>query len=301
MFCAYFDESGDSQDTDFLAMAACIAPDAAWKEFNRRWREHLAACGAPYLHMREFAHSSGAYKGWPDDRRKDLLGGCLDALNGLQIVMAATAMRVADFRRLSEQMQVELVDPAFCCFQDCLFSAQLYAYLGQPGSKTDVVYSQQKDFRRKLQLLFDYYRQYSKDPHTLGSLQFENMRDVPALQLADLVAYELRAYFQKQAQVPGAAMRYPFKRLCEHQIANQLAMFRFVPEWQLQFQAAGIWRQANWVIWDDLDMWGDLITDTCVPNMASRSFLLSAQRVHKERRLERQRELVQAALKRKPS
>src|SRR5436190_23684562 len=128
MFVAYVDESGHSSNTDFFSLAACVADWRDWQEFNRRWYAALKAHGAPYLHMREFAHRVEVFEGWTEDRRRALMTDCLSALDSLGIITVGAVMRVSDYRRLSPDAQVEFVDPTFCCFQDCLNGLALHGY-----------------------------------------------------------------------------------------------------------------------------------------------------------------------------
>jgi hypothetical protein len=78
-------------------------------------------------------------------------------------------------------------------------------------------------------------------------------------------------------------------------------MFRFIPWWQLQFQASGIWGQVRQILWDDLDMWESLLKETFVPGFTTREQLLAARRAHHEKWLWQRRERVKAALRRKPT
>lgn len=219
----------------------------------------LANHSAPYLHMREFAHSRGAYAGWNERQRRALLAGALDAIDGLGIVMIGAVMRVADYRKLDPQSQVELVDPTFCCFQECLHGIALNAYLDFPTCKTDVVYSRQDEFAGRLRKLYEYSTEHVPDGSQLGVLSFQDMRVVPGLQLVDMVAYELRHFYHLRATAPERGLRYPFRRIVEHQRAQGAALFKYIPGWELEFQAKGVWPAAQNVIWNDPDRWRHLI------------------------------------------
>src|SRR5438093_8646639 len=79
----FLDESGHSSATEFFALAAFVAMEADWIAFDRLWHEALRDNQAPYLHMREFAHRIGAFTGWTEERRRALLGSCVQALNSI--------------------------------------------------------------------------------------------------------------------------------------------------------------------------------------------------------------------------
>jgi exoribonuclease II len=96
--------------------------------------------------------------------------GCID---GLDISIAATAMRVADFRPLSCNHQIQLIDPMTCC----------------------------------------------------------------------LAAHHGRHSFNSWLIKMASTIR------CSH------------PGWKIQFRAAGVWQQAQRVIWEHVDDYIDMIRD----------------------------------------
>jgi hypothetical protein len=56
------------------AMGGLIADSADWETFTSEWSEALsdAAIHGGELHMRQFAHSRGPFKGWPEEKRRVL-------------------------------------------------------------------------------------------------------------------------------------------------------------------------------------------------------------------------------------
>lgn len=130
MRTVYVDESGRAGDTQFVGMAACDADPETWIEFDRRWRGTLVESKAPFLHMREFAGRREAFKGWTEAERKKLMHNCLQALDGLEIIMLSTVIKDSDFRRLQPETQAAMGDPYSLCFQDCLYDSALAGYMG---------------------------------------------------------------------------------------------------------------------------------------------------------------------------
>jgi len=64
---------------DFVSMAACVGRYDQWKTFDQQWNAALAKHNAPYLHMREYAHSIGPFEGWKEPQRRGLMADCLGA------------------------------------------------------------------------------------------------------------------------------------------------------------------------------------------------------------------------------
>jgi len=78
-FSAYFDASlGDG----ITVVAGWLGTTVAWESFDVDWRILLAQYDVPYFHMREFAHSTGAFKEWKghDGRRANFLRKAVDII-----------------------------------------------------------------------------------------------------------------------------------------------------------------------------------------------------------------------------
>ncbi len=102
MLTASFDESGHSAKTDFLSVVAFVAAEDQWVEFSDTWNAALTQCGAPYLHMREFAHTVDAFKGRSEDQRRELMAAAVAAIASIQVTAVAAVMKVEDFRSFSQ-------------------------------------------------------------------------------------------------------------------------------------------------------------------------------------------------------
>ena len=79
---AYFDESGNEELPGYFGVAGLVGSDSQWSVFDRLWKETLETTGAPYLHMREFAHSVDAFTEWKGNkaRREQLMDGVVAAV-----------------------------------------------------------------------------------------------------------------------------------------------------------------------------------------------------------------------------
>jgi hypothetical protein len=256
---AFIDESGRAGDTEFVGMAACDARWPVWQEFNRRWSAALANHGAPFLHMKDFAGLRGPYGGWEERQRKALMADCLGALDGLAIDMTAVVARPADADFLSPEEKSNFDDPYLWVFQDCLYALALAGYMDLPGERVHVIYSQQDEFRSRFRRMFALWKTAHDEGSELGRLDFVDMRRCPALQLADLLAYELTHYYHLRATRPDLKMRYPLVRLCAHQNRFGAGGFKYIPSWKLRLQLTGSWQAVQDVLWSDIDTWMPLL------------------------------------------
>lgn len=117
MLIGYFDESGHSSGTDFVALAAFVAAESEWKQFDNQWQSVLKKNNAPYLHMREFAHFRGPFEGWTEKSRRTFLEQCVITINSFHAIAIGAVMAVENFAILNNNCQLKLQDPFFVAFK----------------------------------------------------------------------------------------------------------------------------------------------------------------------------------------
>lgn len=236
----FLDESGHSSATEFLAVAAFVANEADWRAFDHLWHEALQQAQAPYLHMREFAHRVGAYAGWTEEQRRSLLGPCVRALNAIPAIAIGAAMSVADFESLDSEARSALRDPFFCCFQEVVRGVALNAVFEAVDVQVSMVFSQQDEFGPSARRLWSVMAETMDVGHRMQSLEFANMREMPALQAADLLAYELRHHYFLRKTKPASPPRWAFREIVHHQLtAYNARRLKYLPSWYLKAQAEG--------------------------------------------------------------
>lgn len=102
---AYLDDSGDKTDRQHtaVALAGYIGTAPAWGVFEREWQGVLATFGAPYLHMKEFAHSLGAFASWKGDeeRRRGLLRELCAVIGKARLHGIGAVVRLDDLARFN--------------------------------------------------------------------------------------------------------------------------------------------------------------------------------------------------------
>lgn len=259
MRVAFFDETGRASSTEFVGMAACVGLWSHWQEFNSRWTRALVDHGAPYLHMVEFAHFRGPFTGWTEPQRQGLMRACLDSLSDLELYFFSAVMKASDFENLPEEDKKGLEDPYLCLFQECLHGVALTGHLDLIGERVDVVYSQQDEFRRRFQQMYQQWSRFSVDGRRLGRLSFGDMRRTPGLQLADLVAYESLHHYHLRAHQPHRPPRIPFVAIISHQHRLGAGGFRYIPQWVLGPKSNGTWPAVQEALWSDVEANMDII------------------------------------------
>jgi hypothetical protein len=190
--------------------------------------------------MREFAHRVGVFQGWTEEQRRALLGRCVKAVNSIPAVAVGAAVSIADFNALDSEARSALRDPFFCCFQEVVRGVALNALFEPANSRVRMVFSQQDQFGASAQQLWSVMAATIDVGRHMGSLEFASMREVPALQAADLLAYELRHHYHLRKAKPMSVPRWAFREIVHHQHAAYNAQrLKYLPGWYLKAQAEG--------------------------------------------------------------
>jgi hypothetical protein len=242
MALAFFDESGHVARPGYYGVAGLIGSDYQWSVFNRIWGETLTQTGAPYVHMREFAHSAGLFEGWKGDpRREQLMAGVIRAVTESRLTAIGSAVRMADFKALSEAERDRLGgSPYFGCLQDVLFGFALTSQQ-MPAGEVLAVTGDQSDYQARARQLYDVLLR-SGHPYERMSptLRFANMRETPELQGADVLTYEITKELSNQDLRPEDQMRWPLDQILTDQAMREIMMVVFRNHAYLQGQADGI-------------------------------------------------------------
>lgn len=215
---AFADESGHSQDAHctHIGIAAILLTSEGSKCLSARWSELLSAADVPHFHMKEFAHSVGPFKGWTEKRRRELLGPLLDAIVEAGPSIFGAVMPLSEWRALAPDQQALFIDPWFPCLQECAYlSAAHGSTVGQ--AIVDFTFSRQDDFQGRAANLWPIMTERSSPFDSLGTFKFEDMRNEPCLQAADLATYEI-VLAHKQVGAGAVDIRFPLNRLreCDH-------------------------------------------------------------------------------------
>ena len=213
--CAYFDESGDPSDPRVRAFSigGCIASVEEWSAFDRKWVDALSEERISWFHMVDFEHPErvhgNQFFGWDKARRQRLLNRLLDIMNA-HIICLGTAQRLPESGRLT------IEDYYFSHYRACVTRPALFAH----QEIVSFVFARHPTItgKKTAQMALTKYhnvlvRAYSKRPRwdgRLGPMRIDDARKVPALQAADIVAYELR-----REQTLPTDERYPMRRLRE--------------------------------------------------------------------------------------
>jgi hypothetical protein len=217
MLDAYFDETGHSEDenTKFLGIAGCLAEAAIWKKVESEWRQALKSEGLPYFHMKEYAFSQGAFKGWEVDenRRRKIYDKLWKIILNARLVPLGGFVLLENYKQeLHGQSHNVFKDAYFLCYLQCLRFLEQYIEFDLISSVT-TFFDDKKGFRGEAFNLYDALKHRFQDK--IPQPVFRNMREFLPLQIADIVVYESKKEFERRYFKPDSKPRYGFLRLQE--------------------------------------------------------------------------------------
>ena len=254
---ACFDESGSDELQGYFGVAGFVGSDCQWSAFDRRWKETLETAGAPYLHMREFAHSVDAFEGWKDDKahREQLMAGVVNAVLQSELTPVGSAMRVGDFDALTKEQRVHLQGPYFCCLQDVLWGFALRTLDEDLEVELHVTGDRNKQHEGKARAMYRALRRTGGPFANLSDeLNFAGMQETLGLQAADLLAYEMVKELRNQDMRPKDRMRWPLDQILAEPESPGGKMLKYYTAEMLQVQAVGQWdRRRSDVLRSSLD------------------------------------------------
>ena len=243
---AYYDESGSEELPGYFGVAGFVGSDYQWGVFDRLWKETLKRTGAPYVHMREFAHSVDAFTEWKEDkeRREQLMAGVVGAVLKGELTPVGSAIRVADFNALTEEERVRLQGPYFCCLQDVLLGFSLTT--SDEEVEVQVTGDQHSEHEEKARKLHRALRRTGRPFDDLSEeLNFADMRETLGLQAADLLAYEMVKELKNQEGRPEDRMRWPLDQILSDPESPRGKMLKYYTAGMLRAQAAGLWNSPQ--------------------------------------------------------
>jgi len=200
-------------------MGGLVAPCEAWERFEPQWSEalHSAGLNEPF-HMREYAHSTGQFADWKGEegRRRRLLASLVRAITETKATPIGAVVSLDAFASLTPTQQHRLGGPYYAAFQQVTRGAALEAFYEHPDEKVAVVYARNREYGTDAGLaenLFYSIKTKTDFGKRLGAYASSVPEDLPPLQAADLIAYELCHDLENQIKRPQLRMRYALKRL----------------------------------------------------------------------------------------
>jgi len=237
----YFDESG-SHDSRFLVVAGLIGTVGDWYWFEQEWKAALACEGVtgPF-HMQHLEKDRKNFRGWAKCRRERLLGKLLPIIRNRASLGIASAVSLEDYDSLITpgDLRNHVGSAYTLCVQGVLWCAGKWAQ--RTGRFDEISYvldsghhnaEEAREAHKKTRA-----NEQTVAEYRAGPLAFETDDHSPALQAADVVAYETWKYLTNKSEEPGRAVRYTFEQLLKLPYENRLFDKQPLQEMRDRYQA----------------------------------------------------------------
>jgi hypothetical protein len=210
---SYFDggNEADSLQYDLVTLAAFSGTKYHWQKFDRRWKKCLKDHGAKYLHTTDAVCLSRDFSrrnGWDEDKVDSLISGCVSAIeecaavrNGRRLEKASIrpvtiSVLLQDFKKALSDMP-DLRTPEHLCATQCVPVCALYGKL-IGADKLQLFFDQGERFFGHIRDRMDNKKSRVEPlwPCVIHAGE-SDMRLVPALQAADLLAWSVNHAYEE--------------------------------------------------------------------------------------------------------
>jgi hypothetical protein len=224
MMGLYADES-EAENPGVFTIAGWMASPSEWDQLRGPWMKLLETAGpkpVSALHMKDLTPDppKGEFEGWSPKDRDALVIGAVDLLVGAGAPMkdlyaVGTTVVVDDFTDLALRMGVPPIAKNthyLMLYRDFLFQAMFFPVAARG---IDCVFDTRKGIEGKALKYFAMAKTAinSRLPRRVGAIAFMDDTDEPALQAADLLAYELRRRVWQRIREPDRPVRRSYERI----------------------------------------------------------------------------------------
>lgn len=206
MLTAYFDESWNhrtdkNQNDPLIYTVACwLSPVEQWKKFSKKWKSALRSAGIEDFHMKEYESRLGEYAEWPDLKRVGVLKRLHRIIKDHTIYGCSFSIdRTAFDELITPDWKRAFATKSYYGFTVFACLNELSERCDQKGYDERIhhVFAHMKGQGSDLDAIFNYLL---KRPRLRDALRLSGTwtkgfaRDIPQLQAADIVAYEINKH-----------------------------------------------------------------------------------------------------------
>jgi hypothetical protein len=210
---AFLDESGTHTGSRVVAIAGYVISPESLQVLESEWRSLLEKYGMDELHMKEFVPPCGKYSQWPEEEKRSLLESLVGLIHRFSLVGIGAAVEMDEFvantHAFAHSKSPDLVQsPYQWCLRYCMVQAAAWA---DKAERTGLInYTMDRGCSNRGHVQRHYAlsqeNEETQQRFRLGSLVFVDSKDHPAVQCADLLAYEM---YKEADRVLSSAARPP--------------------------------------------------------------------------------------------
>jgi hypothetical protein len=207
MLGAFFDDSGTHDGSSVVAMGGLLGTDEQWGTFEERWLALLKVplLGKPPLtqfHLSPCRNAKGEFASYNLAERDHVTHLFRQVILETGFVTVAVAADIAAWNELvvGDDVIEQLGAPLQFRFFKCVEAVAAIADWNRPDEPIDMYFDAGTESH--VWELAEMFRQLKVQFPTLGRLGFMPVKDIVALQGADMIAYETYLYGQECLKNP---------------------------------------------------------------------------------------------------
>jgi hypothetical protein len=199
-------------------MGGFVAREEQWSALVPKWNGLLSKHELTQWHSHDYAHSVNEYKRWRGEKeeRRKLYGDFMGAIIESQGVPLGATVSVEHWRRMSDAARRALADPYYLTLQLCLHRSSDYRSGMFSQERMRFIFDDNREFKGRIPAIYRALRENVPDgDRLLERPTFASAASTPEMQVADLVAYEVRQFHHNHLNRPGDDPRWGYVRLGE--------------------------------------------------------------------------------------
>ena len=214
MLKAYFDEAGTHRQSDIVMISGVVATPDVWHAFEPAWMETLSNLHLPYFHASECQGGRGIYARLERGTREALFLGLAQVIAQFRpLIVNGSVLRIHWNEYKDRWVGLKYLDPYNICFEVCMRQIHEFAKDVLNGEAIELIFAEQEEYQSKARDIYEYYRSNPQWAATNSSLAFAQSRQVPALQVADLLLYEMVKCWRALQTDPNPTLSPAFRLL----------------------------------------------------------------------------------------
>jgi hypothetical protein len=204
---AYFDESGVHRGSQTALIAGFVGTLPDWESLEARWNEILQEARIPYFHSTEMESGRLLGSDRPEIREyvKQQLADAVTERNLQSVVCAVDTADWADVTPLHPEFTSVFPKPYNFCHEVVAQQVATWSEANANSEPVALVFAEYNEFRPHVDQVYDAYRSNPIWANAFSSITFAQMKRLPPLQAADMLAYD---HYQRICHIRHVAERY---------------------------------------------------------------------------------------------
>ncbi len=192
MLSAFFDETGVHAGSPVTAIAGFLGSADAFKEVEPLWLAALKSEGLEHFHYAAIEHRKPPFEHCDEHVRARLYSKLADILLGAAPalkVVGAGYQGVWDTSQLAPAFGARYPTPYSFCFDTVIEMLHAHAETELGGEQIVPIFARQEQFGPRAVEMYGVFKATGSWP-LMGAIGFDEPKEQPALQMADMVLYE---------------------------------------------------------------------------------------------------------------